>query len=274
MPHPLSVVKKLPVFCLFYLIVNTASAQVYNSSISAAAGGTGRAAVEAGDAAFLNPAALVHLKGHYLFSSFAKDEFAITLSDNSPDSFLPTAVGYVKKKKELSGGDFEFSDISMSLAEFAADKWAMGLTAHYLEFKYPTNSYRQINGDLGLIYTPRPHIGWALVVYNIMGENTEIPKDMRPKTTVAAGFNYIYKSMVRFRLDATTQSEFMAGVETYVNNFIVTRFGYANDTDDKRELITAGAGFKGPRFALNYAYQGNTQISGDYRHSIDLEIPF
>ncbi|MEK2647177.1 hypothetical protein [Bdellovibrio sp. BCCA] len=274
MPHPLSLIKKLPVFLFVYLIVNTASAQVYNSSISAATGGTGRAAVEAGDASFLNPGTLVHLRGHYLFSSFAKDEFAITLSDNSPESFLPAALGYVQKNSDVPQGELKFSDINMSLAEFVVDKWALGVTGHYFEFKIPNSSYRQVNGDLGLIYTPKANIGWALVVYNIFGENKDIPEAFRPKTSVGGGFNYIYQAMVRFRLDATSESVYMAGIETYVNQFIITRFGYSNDTDDKRELITAGVGFKGPRFALNYAYQGNPQISGDYRHSVDLEIPF
>lgn len=259
---------------MIYLIVNVASAQVYNSSISAATGGTGRAAVEAGDASFLNPGILVHLRGRYFFSSVAKDEFAITLSDNTKDSLLPAALGYVQKKSDTALGELKFSDVSLALAEFAVDKIAVGLTGHYYEFKLPEPSYRQVNADLGVIYTPQSHIGWALVVYNIFGENKDIPEAFRPKTSVGGGFNYIYKALIRFRVDATSESVFMAGVETYINQFIITRVGYSNDTDDERELWTAGLGFKGPRFALNYAYQGNPQNSGDYRHSVDLVIPF
>lgn len=251
-----------------------ASAQVYNSSISAATGGTGRAAVEFADVNYLNPAMLVHLKGHFLYSSFAKDEFAIALGDNTPDSLLPASLGYMSRSKDIAAGKLEQSDISFALAEFAMDKLAFGLSGHYLEFKLPGSSYRQVNADLGLIYTPKSNIGVGLVVYNIFGENKDIPEAFRPKTTVGAGFNYIYKAMVRFRVDATSESIFMGGIETYLNQFLITRIGYSNDTDDKRELITAGAGFKGPRFALNYAYQGNPQNSGDYRHSVDLEIPF
>ncbi|WP_415061693.1 hypothetical protein [Bdellovibrio sp.] len=267
-------VVKLPVFLFVYLIVNIASAQVYNSSISAATGGTGRAAVEAGDASFLNPSALVHLRGHYLFSSFAKDEFAVTLSDNSEESFLPASLGYLNKKTEVTQGQLEQSDITLSLAEFVVDKLAFGMTGHYFEQKLPQASYRQINADLGLLYTPQPHIGWALVVYNAFGEKDDVPENLRLKTSVGGGFNYIYQNTVRFRLDATSESLYMGGLETYINKFMITRLGYQNDTDHKRELITAGLGFKGPRFALNYAYQGNPQISGDYRHSVDLEIPF
>ncbi|MGZ3773565.1 MAG: hypothetical protein ACXVCN_07625 [Bdellovibrio sp.] len=270
----MSLIKKLAVFFYFYFIANAVSAQVYSSSISAATGGTGRAAVEVGDSSFLNPGTLVHLRGHYLFSSFAKDEFAITLSDNTEESMLPASFGYVQKKSIVKQGELQQHDILLSLAEFAADKIAMGLTGHYIEYALPTASYRQTNADLGLIYTPQPHIGWALVVYNIFGEDKNIPENFRIKTSVAGGFNYIYKGTVRARIDGTSDSIFMAGLETYINQFVITRIGYQHDNDKKRELITAGMGFKGPKFALDYAYQGNSQISGDYRHSVDLVIPF
>lgn len=271
MPHPLRLVK----FSVFiYFFASFASAQVYNSSISAATGGTGRAAVEAGDAALLNPGTLVHLRGHYLFSSFAKDEFAVTLTDNTEESILPSALGYMEKKSLVSQGELKQSDIFLSLAEFAIDKIGFGITGHYLEQKLPTASYRQTNADIGVIYTPQPHIGWALVVYNVFGEDQNIPENFRVKTSVGGGFNYIYKSSVRLRLDATSESIFMTGLETYINQFIISRIGYQNNTDKKREIITAGLAFKGPKFALDYAYQGNSQISGDYRHSVDLVIPF
>ncbi|XGC80746.1 hypothetical protein ACES2L_15585 [Bdellovibrio bacteriovorus] len=259
---------------MIYLTVKTASAQVYNSSISAATGGTGRAAVEAGDAAFLNPASLVHLRGHYLFSSFAENEFAVALSDNTQESAFPASLGYVSKTIELPNDEIVQSDITFSLAEFIADKWSFGITGHYFQLKIPGASYSQPNADLGILYTPESHIGWALVVYNAFGKDEDIPEAYRPETSVGGGFNYIYQSRVRFRLDATSKSLYMAGIETYINDFVITRLGYQNNTEDKRELITAGLGFKGPRFALNYAYQGNSQISGDYRHSVDLEIPF
>lgn len=255
--------------------MNVVSAQVYNSSISAAAGGTGRAAVEPGDATYLNPAALVHLRGKYLFSSFAKEDLSVVLSDNSEDSFLPASLGYLQKKSTLAAqGEMVQQDVTLSLAEFAFDRWAFGVTGHYLEQKLPTSAYQQINADLGILFTPKPHIGLALVVYNVFGEKQDIPTFLRSKTSVAVGFNYIYQATVRLRVDATSESVIMGGLETYLNKFLITRFGYQSDLDDHRELITAGAGFKGPKFALNYAYQGNSQISGDYRHSVDLEIPF
>lgn len=274
MRNPWNLVNKRSVFLLVYLSVNVAVAQVYNSSISSATAGTGRATVEAGDAAFLNPASLVHLRGRYLWSSFADDELAISLSDNTPETAIPAALSYVKQSSKMTLGDLDQHNFSMSLSEFVIDKISFGVTGHYLEQKLPNSSYRQINGDLGLMYTPRPHIGLALVAYNIFGEKNDIPKELRKKFHLGAGFNYIYKNVARFRLDATSDSIFMTGIETYATEFLITRFGYQNDIIDKRELLTAGLGFKGPRFGLHYAYQGSQQSSADYRHSVDLEIPF
>lgn len=265
---------KTSLFFLIHLIALSASAQVFNSSISSATGGTGRAAVEAGDAVFLNPSTLVHLRGSFLYSSFAKDEFAITLTDNSPASVLPASLGFIQKKSDVTQGELEEQDIVFALSEFVVEKWSLGITGHYITQTIPGNSYRQINGDVGLMYTPKAHIGLGLVAYNVFGEKNEIPENFRKKTSVGAGFNYIYEAKIRFRADVTSESIFMGGIESYLNDFLILRVGYSSDTDDKRDLGTLGLAFKGPKFAINYAYQGNPQNSGDYRHSVDLEIPF
>lgn len=273
MLRPLSLIK-LTVLFLVYLNVNTALAQVYTSSISAATGGTGRAAIEPGDALWLNPATLPHLKGRFLLGSFAKDEVGASLSDNTEESTLPAGFSFVQKKSDSSFGELRQQDFAVSLAEFIVDKWTVGLTGHYREQKIPLASYTQTNADVGFMYTPNSNIGLGLVAYNVFGEKDTIPKEFREKTSVAGGFNYIYHNSIRFRLDATSESFFGVGLETYLNKFLITRFGFSDDTDDERQLVTVGLGFNGPRFQINYAYQGNTQKSGDYRHSVDLVIPF
>lgn len=274
MLHPLSFLVKLPVLLLIYLSANVALAQVYNSSISSATGGTGRATVEAGDASFLNPAALVHLRGRYFFSSVAKDEYAVTLSDNTLESAFPAAFGFVQRQSKLNQTDLDHKDMSFSVADFVMDRWTVGITGHYVEQRLGEESYHKVNGDIGFVYTPRSFIGVGLVVYNVMDDKSDIPEELKAKRSAGAGFTYIYRKFARMRLDATTESEFMAGVETYLNPFIVTRIGYSDDTDDERQLFTGGLGFKGPRFALNYAYEGNPQNSEDYRHSVDFSVPF
>ncbi len=250
-------------------------AQVYNSSASVAAGGTGRAAVEPGDASFLNPATMAHLGGRFLFTSFADKEFAAFLSDNTKDSTVPAAAAYVQKTSMTKTlGELNEHDIGLSFGERFLDKWAVGLTGHYLEQSLDKSSYNTVSGDLGVLYTPMPDMGLGLIVYNVFGENQNAPEELRHKTKVGGGFNYVYKGMARFRVDGDSEGYAGLGLETFINRFIVFRFGYSDDFDDPRPLVSAGAGFSGPRFRLNYAYFGNTQKSSDYRHSIDLIIPF
>lgn len=270
----MSLQKKLSVFLLIYFSLNAALAQVYKSSISTATGGTGRAAIEPGDTLLLNPASLPHLRGRFLYTSFAEDQFVASLSDNTKESTLPAGFSFVQKKSTVSLGDLKQQDLALTFAEFIVDRWSVGLTGHYLDQKLPTASYTQTNADLGFLFTPNSNMGLGLVVYNIFGERSNIPSEFREKTSVGAGFNYIYRNAIRFRMDATSESVFGLGFDSYLNQFMIMRFGYSDDTDKARQLVSAGAGFNGPRFQLNYAYQGNPQKSSDYRHSVDLIIPF
>lgn len=270
----MSVFGKLPVFLLIQGIAIMASAQVYNSSISAAAGGTGRGAVEASDAVYLNSAALVHLKGHNITSSFAENQFAISISDNSEESSLPASFAYVQKDVDFPTSRYTEHNFMLALAEFARDKLSMGITGHYLEQRFEERNYYTPNIDVAILYTPTGSTGLGVIGYNLLGAPDSVPEFLRRKSSMAVGFNYIYRAMMRLGLEASTDSRVMTGLETFINRFVITRFGYQNHINDKRELLTAGLGFKGPRFAINYAYQGNTGNSGDYRHSVDLEIPF
>lgn len=284
MPHSLSSIKHnilsliLGCLCFLHFIPSCVQAQVFNSSISTATGGTGRAAVEPGDALLLNSATLPHLQGRFLFTSVAQDEFVVSLSDNTKESTLPAGLSYVEKKSErtIAGvlSNYKFSDIAITLADFIVDKWSVGLVGHYITQSLNQANYIHTNTDLGFLFTPNPNLGVGLVFYNLFGEKADLPREIREKNYIGAGVNYIYHDTVRFRLDGTSEAILGVGIETYLNRFIITRFGYSNDFDDQRQLLAAGVGFNGPRFQLNYAYAGNTQKSSDYRHSVDMVIPF
>jgi hypothetical protein len=277
MLNPSSLLKKLPVFFFFYLIASLASAQVYNSSISAATGGTGRASIEAGDVSFLNPAGLMHLRGrHFFMSGTNSDEYALALSDNNPEIMFPMALGFVSQKEDISLGKVNQQDMTLSIADFVAGPVSIGMTGHYVQQKMQTGpaAWQQTNGDLGVLYTPANNFGVGAVLYNIFGTNKSVPSDLQQKEKLGLGCNYIYQTYVRFRVDTTTLQENSLGMESFLNRFMVIRMGFENDNEESRNLVTGGLGFKGPRFAVNYAYQGNIKVSSDYRHSIDLEVPF
>ena len=273
-PRPVRFLVKLSALLLVYLNLSSAGAQVFNSSVSLGTGGTGRGAVQGGDAVYLNPATLVHLRGKALFSGYLEGVFAVTLSDNSEDSFMPASIGYIKKYDPNAAVLTEENIFSVSLAEFVRDKFAVGLTGLLFHHHLNGENSQHVNADLGFIYTASPELGLGLVIHNVFGENSQIPAVFRRELKIGAGVNYIYRDRIRLRADVTSKSELMAGIETYLNDFLISRLGTYQDLDNDRSLLTVGAGFKGPKFHLNYAYEGNPQNSADYRHSVDLLIPF
>lgn len=273
MLRPLSLIKKLPVFLFVYLITIEGHAQVFNTSISGATGGTGRAAVQAGDALYLNAASLVHLRGRHFYSSVNDDEWMVSLSDNG-NVVIPAALGYFQQKVTALGQEVKQQDLSLALADFVYGNLSMGVTGHYMQSKLDTTSYQQTNADIGLMWIATPSIGLAVVGYNVIGENKDIPEELRLKSSVGFGFNYVYQNFLRARLDATTDSVYGVGLESYLNKFSLIRLGYENYAEDDRKLWTVGLGFEGPIFGLSYAYRGNPDHSSDYRHSVDLQIPF
>ncbi|MNJ91192.1 hypothetical protein D3C87_88390 [compost metagenome] len=273
MLHPLSFVK-LPAFFLFYVIAFGAQAQVFNTSVSGATGGTGRAAVQAGDAMYLNAATLAHLRGRHIYFSANEDAWMGSLSDNT-GTVIPASLGFIQNKTKALGQDVKQQNISLAVADFVMDRLTIGITGHYLQSKLDiTGSYQQTNADIGLLYTAAPALGVGLVVYNAFGEKNDIPEEIRLKTTAALGLNYVYKEFIRLRFDISSDPIYMAGFESYVSKWTIIRFGFQDDTDKKRKLWTGGFGFEGPKFGLSYAYQGNPDHSSDYRHSVDLQIPF
>ena len=74
--------------------------------------------------------------------------------------------------------------------------------------------------------------------------------------------------------EKTEKMIYKMGLETFINDWIVTRFGYQNDNAHSLNFFTAGLGFVGPQFGLHYAYQSEARNIRDPLHTIDLNIPF
>jgi len=281
MLSPLSVFKH-PVFLSLYFIVSFANAQTHSSAATDAVGGAGRAAVDAGDVNYLNPAALVHVKGRYIYSTVSRDDLSLGLSETSKDVVVPGNFSFFEKKNtDDPNMDIRTQEFRLSLADFVFKRFAMGLTGIMDTTKLNGASYAQTNGNFGFFYTPTDTIGTALVLYNVFDAPSNVPLILRLQKEMALGFNAIYKNFLRVRFDVLSapennfgKSAYMAGFETVLNEFLVARVGYKNDINANQELITEGFGFNGPLFVLNYAHQGNMKGAEFDRHSIDLLFSF
>lgn len=264
--------------------LNTANAQVYSSAISSGAGGTGRSSVEPGDVHFLNPAMQVHLQGRRLFFSNlqTKDqtEFVAVLSDNTRESLVPGSLGFWQKTAGKGADQIKEKDLSFSLAEFGGQRWAMGIAAHMIETELSDKSYRQNTADIGFAYNPNPQWGFGAVFYNVY-ESENIPKAFLRQGSLGLGATYIHQKFARYRLDFVSGSRYrldegkiLGGVESYFNEWLVFRLGAGASFKGQEGLWSAGFGFDGPVFKLQYAYQDPQNVQKEGIHLVDLTIPF
>lgn len=273
---------------MFSVLININFAQATSTinvtATSIATGSTGLAAVEPGTSMYLNPSTLNHLKGRYFLSSLGSDYWSVSLSENSLDTTLPAGISYVEKK--ISSGSSTtaptvFKDFRFSVADFATQKLSVGITAHQVHIIDGDNAYKNTNADFGMIYTPKSYLGIALAFYDRMSVDPSIPDKFKPTPKTALGINYLYRKFLRVRADILSQDFdhlekpiLMTGFESFLTHWTVVRLGYKSDLSSKTEYFTAGAGFIGPRFNLQYGFEKQSDSDENTMHTVDLGLPF
>lgn len=261
-------------FLLSTLLASITYGHAPRSAVSAATGGGGVASVETGEASFMNPATLTHLKGRYFYSSFQKDLFALSLTENDNGSVVPGALSYFADK--------EVQMFALSLSDFVYRSISFGISATYWQAEFDRQNKREttINANAGLIWTPMKNFGVAFAAENVLSPPDGFQDNGRLIPTSRVGLNYLYKEWFRWRLDFVTLTHNrwdnwipQAGIESYVSKWFILRLGVSRPPGLK-ESWSAGFGFDLPRFRLDYASQWHVDGGNEQRHSVDLGVPF
>lgn len=269
---------------LFFSPIALGAATTFQSATSKGTGGTGRAAIDPIDVISLNPAGLPHLLGRHFSVSTHYKVLSLGISDNTKESIIPGGIAYVRKNIEESP-DTISQDFRVSLGEFWKDRWAVGLSVHYSDTKILDKIYNQVNGDVGVTYTPHADLGLSLVATDLAPVSEDIPEIYRNEAKIALGSYLIYKNFFRIRADMisnivrkSNKLTYALGAESYIESWLVFRAGGARDELNEETWGTLGLGFLGPRFYINYAWEktvARAEIVEDRNlHSIDLGIPF
>lgn len=278
-----------------FLLASSARAQFFTGPEASACGGSGRASVDLGEAAFLNPAAVAFAQRYNVSAMYGvsdhpangnSSEMAFSIVDGTSDAMINGGLTYVQRRTEIGSG---FSDTQqdwqISFAGFFHRKLAFGLAGHRLSDDLWFNSrpyeYAQMNMHMGTIFVPVPNVGIGFVVYDMLpGE--DLPAGIKVVPTLALGVNYMYEKFFRARLDfARPDTEnpgrrinVMAGLETFMVEQFALRFGgYWRETHNQT-FATFGLAYLGPRLSLDYSFQKDVRIAGNSRHLIDLWLPF
>ena len=254
-------------------------------AVSTATGGSGRGAVEPIDGILLNPATISDLPSKNFSYNYSADHWAMTVTDNGEDVYLPAALRFVKTKSST----LDTQQLGLSLASRRWKKIALGGTASLMEYtNYLSNApnvaeqkYRQSTLDLAATYAASDTLGIGLVVNKVGATQVDLAEGLQVQKTTAIGLSYTYLNFARLRFDIESAPEnkmgklvYMLGLENYLNDWVVFRLGYQNNNVLSKNYFTSGVGFAGPQFGLHYAYISNTDDKGEDKHLFDLGIPF
>jgi hypothetical protein len=263
----------------------------FSGAVSSSTANTGSATVETSEAAFMNPASIGHLRGYHFYTGFSttrqtntsKDQnLAFSLTDAMPGTVVPTALGYVQSNRQLQNeqDDSLSRNIRLSFGNMFLKRWAFGLTGSYYNDRWQNQSYQQTNLETGFLWTPNTQFGFGLQLKNLLNSDSAVPLEVRQIPQSILGFSYNYKKFVRAKVDLKADSDNSLryttlgfGLESYLNRWLIIRWGVGRDNEAEADQYSAGVGFAGPKFGLHYAYQSSPQNDRLTRHSVDLAVP-
>lgn len=266
---------------LFIFSLSTLAVPLQPGSVSTATGGSGRGTTEPIDGVLLNPAMVGLLSSQFFSANYTNQQWGLTISDNGKEALFPAALSFVRS--DVDG--FKTQQVGVSVGYVFKKMFALGANLSLLE--YSSNSlnedqkYRQTVGDVGLMFSPETAYGIGLVAHKVASSSTDLDESLQKQQTIGLGIQYTFQSFIRFRFDVesgpknkTERLVYMGGMETYMNDWVIFRFGYQNNNVVSKNYSTVGLGFAGPQFGLHYAYISNVANNQDDQHSIDLGIPF
>ena len=267
------------------------SSQAYVGSVSAATGESGRAAVEASETPFGNPATLAFITGYYFSAGFGaahqsangnSQDLAVSLMDNMKDTVIPTSLAYVQSSSRPEGlsEDVLVRSFKLSFGNFVRSGISFGLGINHDDTRLPGDRYAQTNVQSGFLWSPNRDFGFALTFDNMLKPSDSVPEAYRQQQKIGFGGSYNFKQFMRLKADIVSASKntagkptFGAGMERYLNSWFILRWGLARNNELDANLYTAGLGFIGPKFGFHYAYENSPQNESLTRHSVDLAVP-
>lgn len=271
----------LLLFLLYFIQPAMAApkAQNFSGAVSTAVGGAGVGVMEIVDGALLNPS-LIPLFPHKQVSlSYSTSRMSGIIVDHGKDALFPAALAY----DQLSNDVYKNKIYHLILAYPLSDKFSIGADFHYNDFRFQNTdtSYTQTLVNVGLIWLAQKNWSFGIVHKDVALNDSDLPDTLDQVATTTLGMGYVYETFAQVRFDIETIEKqttrrfiYKIGLETYVNDWVITRFGYRNDNIASQNFATAGLGFAGPQFGLHYAYQTEANSAVDPLHVIDLSFPF
>lgn len=276
-------------FIMVLMLAAVCRTQAHVGAISSSTAESGRASAEPSDAPYMNPASLSFLRGYYFTTGYSASanspgsqgrEFSLALIDNMPDTVVPTSLAFTQSKENFASEEVVGSDLQLGVGNYIGKSWAGGLGVRYRDNRVPHDRFTQTNVSLSTLYLPTPEWGFAAILDNVLGANGSVPEDVRLRPETSVGTSYIYKRLVRTRLDLISASNnswdqptVAGGLEMFMNKWVILRIGAQRNQELQATAYAAGVGFVGPNFGIHYAYFKSPDQESLTRHALDLAVP-
>ncbi|MCB0394331.1 MAG: hypothetical protein KDD25_07215 [Bdellovibrionales bacterium] len=249
-------------------------------------GGAGRAAQIGSEGPLLNPANFplnndFHFGGIFnereLDSQGFVTEFGGFIVDRNPEALFPAMLSYTKKDKRLDGLRIKETNYEVAVGKPVTGWLAIGFDLRYFQQRIGSDENTYFNGGLGALVNPAQNLTFAVVGRNILNRYT---LDMQPALDVAGA--YMFEKVLSVMADGVFREKdnpdkkgvYSLGLESYLPYDFMVRLGGRKDEYLSQNFWTAGLGWDGPKFTLNYAYERNASKDGQFAHSFDLLVYF
>jgi hypothetical protein len=272
-------------FSFFFFLSTGLYAQTSQPSgaVSTATGGTGVGLIEMSESALINPATIPAYSNKQMSLSYSKDRFAVSLTDNGADALFPASLAYEQTSNDIFKNKIYHLILAYSFNGVKEGTFSLGLDFSMHDFKIISTdlNYKQNKVTTGLFWQINSAASLGITYKNKALNDTDLPDTFDQATSINLGLAYVYQKFAQLRADVEKIENqnadrliYKIGVETYLNEWIITRFGYRNDNMNSMNYATAGLGFVGPQFGLHYAYQVEAKNTVDPLHVVDLSVPF
>ncbi len=271
-----------------------AHAQYFTGPISSALGGTGRAATEAEEGQFLNPAILPHAREFSSAVFYADGEMGKDLGetvmgvgfvDNTEGVLIPGGLTYLKTRRTFPDKSPVNEQYGLvAIGGFLSRHFTGGLSIHYRDIVEEGGLDASVwNSTLGLLFAPQPDWGIGLTWDHFLTRDSDkLPRHLRDMPELGLGAVYLYNEIFRFRLDVAKALEkevqgkyrFGFGIETFTSSFLAVRVGAERDEIADKTFVSAGWAFAGPRLKLDYSFKNDVRNGNGAMHSVDFRVPF
>lgn len=258
-------------------------AKIVSGAVSAGLGNAGVGTLEVTDGIINNPAMISAYPTEHLGIMTTDGQQQIFFADNGKDAMFPAALGYSQQKFL---GDIEQKNFHLTLGYgMPVQKKVVyfGVDFQYRQWKLNQleENYPQTVANLGVYFPVQPSVSFGAAMEDVPLTDTKLADSMDKAMRTFVGLSLGEETFARLRFDVGTTNNqnnsnmiFRGGLQTAVNDWILTSIGYENDNVIGSKTITVGVGFKGPQFGLYYAYQNEANDLFEARHVVDLSVPF